>query len=95
MPVLSAYAQQPGALAVLGVQVQDKPANGRQLMADLNIAYPSVADPESTAQRALQVPAVLPVSYLVRADGSAVRITQPPVFRSVDDIRKAVASQGS
>ncbi len=38
MPILSAYAQQPGAIAVLGVQVQDKPANGRQLMADLHIS---------------------------------------------------------
>ncbi len=44
MPILSAYAQQPGAIAVLGVQVQDKPANGRQLMADLHIAYPSATD---------------------------------------------------
>lgn len=92
MPILSAYAQQPGAIAVLGVQVQDKPTNGRQLMAALHIAYPSATDPDGTAQRALQAPPVLPASYLVRADGSTVRITDPLVFRSVDAVRRAVAS---
>jgi len=94
MPILSAYTQQPGAIAVLGVQVQDKPANGRQLMAALHIAYPSATDPDGTAQRALQAPPVLPASYLVRADGSTMRITDPLVFRSVDAVRTAVAALG-
>lgn len=94
MPILSAYTQQPGAIAVLGVQVQDKPANGRQLMADLHIAYPSATDPDGTAQRALQAPPVLPASYLVRADGSTVRITDPLVFRSADAVGMAVAGAG-
>jgi thiol-disulfide isomerase/thioredoxin len=94
MPVLSAYTQQPAAIAVLGVQVQDKPANGRQLMADLHIVYPSATDPDGLALRALQAPPVLPASYLVRADGSTVRITDPLVFRSADAVRRAVTSQG-
>jgi thiol-disulfide isomerase/thioredoxin len=91
MPVLAAYATQPGAVAVLGVDVQDQPAAALGLLADLGVHYPSVTDPESAVQRALTVPPVLPVSYLVRPDGSVHRIIQPLVFSSPGQIRDAVA----
>ncbi len=91
MPVLVAYATQPGAVAVLGVDVQDQPAAALGLLADLGVHYPSVSDPDRAAQRALTVPPVLPVSYLVRPDGSVHRITQPLVFSSPAQVHDAVA----
>jgi thiol-disulfide isomerase/thioredoxin len=91
MPVLAAYAAQPGAVAVLGVDVQDQPSAALGLLADLGVHYPSVSDPDRTVQRALTVPPVLPVSYLLRPDGSVRRITQPLVFSSPAQVRDAVA----
>lgn len=91
MPVLAAYATRPGAITVLGLDVQDQPSSALGLMADLGVHYPSVYDPDRVVQRALAVPPVLPVSYLIRPDGSVHRITQPLVFGSPDQVREAVA----
>ncbi|MGH3516863.1 MAG: TlpA family protein disulfide reductase, partial [Haloechinothrix sp.] len=52
--------------------------------------YPSIADPEEVLQRALAVPPVLPVNYLVLPDGSVQRITDPVIFGSPDQVRAAV-----
>lgn len=90
MPVLASYASQPDAVLVLGVDVRDDPGEALSLVASLGVHYPSVFDPNSVLQRALNVPPVLPVSYLVRPDGSVRRITQPLVFHDVDEIRAAV-----
>jgi thiol-disulfide isomerase/thioredoxin len=93
MPVLAAYAAQAGAVTVLGVDVQDQPSAALGLMADLGVRYPSVFDPDRAAQRALAVPPVLPVSYLLLSNGSVHRITQPLVFSSPDQVRDAVAQE--
>ena len=93
MPVLAAYAAQPGAILVLGVDVQDDPSAALGLMTDLGVHYPSVYDPDRAVQHALAVPPVLPVSYLVSPDGSARRITQPLVFSSQDQVRAAITRQ--
>jgi thiol-disulfide isomerase/thioredoxin len=92
MPALAAYATQPDAVRVLGVDVQDDPAAALGLLADLGVHYPSVTDPDHTLQHALAVPPVLPVSYLLRPDGTVRRITDPLVFNSPDQVRVAVAS---
>jgi thiol-disulfide isomerase/thioredoxin len=94
MPVLAAYAAQPGAVVVLGVNVRDQPASALGLLADLGVHYPSVTDPDGAVQHALRAPPVLPVSYLVRPDGSVYRITRPLVFSSPDQVRAAVARDG-
>ena len=50
MPVLAAYAAQLGAVAVLGVNVQDQSSAALGLLADLGVHYPSVSDPDKAAQ---------------------------------------------
>lgn len=90
MPVLAAYAAQPGSIPVLGVHVQEPASDGLAFMADIGVRYPSVHDGSSAVQRALGVPPILPVNYLVRPDGSLQRITQPLVFRSADQVAAAV-----
>ncbi len=90
MPVLASYAEQSDAIPVLGVNVLDRASDGLRLMAELGVNYPSIADPEEVLQRALAVPPVLPVNYLVLPDGSVQRITDPVIFDSPDQVREAV-----
>lgn len=90
IPVLNTYAASTGAIAVLGVNVRDQPAAALGLAAELAMAYPSVTDPDNTLQAALAGPPVLPSNWVLRPDGSVVRIIDPLVFRSPDQIAAAV-----
>lgn len=90
IPVLAAYAARPDAVPVIGIDVQDQPADALTLLADLGARYPSVTDPHGALQRALRAPPVLPVSYLLRPDGSAEIITPPRVFRTTDQVHQVV-----
>ncbi|MFC4949271.1 TlpA family protein disulfide reductase [Pseudonocardia sp. GCM10023141] len=90
MPVLAAYAAQPDAVAVLGVDVQDDPGAALNLVASLGVHYPSVTDPDGALQRALRGPRVLPLSFVIGPDGSA-QLVAPRVFGSVEEIRQVVA----
>ncbi|MEJ2869557.1 TlpA disulfide reductase family protein [Actinomycetospora sp. OC33-EN08] len=90
MPALGAYAAQPGAASVLGVDVADDPADALDLMAALGVRYPSVTDPQQVVGRRLGAPPVLPASVVVRADGTVVPLP-PQVFATPDQVRAAVA----
>jgi thiol-disulfide isomerase/thioredoxin len=92
MPVLAAYAAERDAIPVVGINVQDRPAAALSLLTELDVHFPSVSDPDAALQRALNGPRVLPLSFVVRPDGS-VQLVPPWVFRSVDDVRQAVAEQ--
>jgi thiol-disulfide isomerase/thioredoxin len=90
IPVLTTYATSPGAIAVLGVNVRDQPTAALALATELAMAYPSVTDPDNTLQAALAGPPVLPSNWVLRPDGSVVRITDPLVFRSPEQVATAV-----
>ena len=90
MPVLAAYAAQPDAITVLGVDVQDDPGAALNLLTSLGVHYPSVTDPDGALQRALRGPRVLPLTFVVAPDGSVQLIT-PQVFSSIEQIRQAIA----
>lgn len=90
MPVLAEYAARPGAVPVIGINVLDRPDDALELLVELGVRYPSVADPDRALQAALQVPQVIPVSYLLRPDGSVQRIDAPLVFRTPDEVQQAV-----
>jgi thiol-disulfide isomerase/thioredoxin len=99
LPVLNTYAGQPGAVRVIGVQVQSPAKDGLDLLASLGVHIPTVFDTTGAfdaggaAARALRLPAVLPVSYLVRPDGTATVVRQPAaVLLSVEAVRQAVAT---
>ncbi|MGX9296675.1 TlpA family protein disulfide reductase [Tsukamurella paurometabola] len=91
MPILSRYAQRPEAVQVLGINVRDVESYARTFATDLALAYPSIIDADGAVARTLQIPPLLPLSFLVRPDGSVQRIVDPLVFRSVQDIEDAVA----
>lgn len=82
LPVLDAYATSPGAVQVLGIQVQSDPADGLDLLASLNVHLPSIVDTDGTISRALHAPAYLPVSYVVTADGAVQQVLPPTPFTS-------------
>lgn len=90
MPVLDAYARQPGTVRVIGVNVQDTGASAASLMTGLGIGYPSFVDTDDRAQQALAGPPVLPLTFLLQQDGSVVRITTPAVFSDPEQVRAAV-----
>ena len=90
IPVLDAYSARPDAIDVLGVVVRDRPADALALADELDPRYPSVIDPDNAVQAALGAPPVLPTSWIVRPDGSVVRVTDPLVFRDPAQVAAAV-----
>jgi thiol-disulfide isomerase/thioredoxin len=94
LPVLGAYAAQPGAARVLTVQVASKQEDGLRLLGELGVHLPSVHDGDGASgpvRDALKVPAALPASYVV--SGGQVRfVGDPRLFTSVEQVRAAVGS---
>lgn len=90
LPALARYAERPGALPVLTVDVQDDPVAALDLLAQLGVRLPAVADPRGALRGALDVPPVLPSSYVVRPDGSAAMVDPPIPFRDADEVAAAV-----
>lgn len=93
LPVLNAYAGQPGAAQVLAVQVASSPSDGLALLTQLGVHLPVVYDGTGTTgpvSQALKVPPALPASYLVTADGQVHFISNPRVFADPDQVRAVV-----
>ena len=89
IPALAAYTAQPGAVAVLGVDADDRATSALELLESLGARYPSVSDPAQVVAPRLGAPPILPVSVLVRADGTVVNIP-PEVLRTPEQVRAAV-----
>ncbi|MEJ2863518.1 TlpA family protein disulfide reductase [Actinomycetospora flava] len=89
VPALRAYTEQPGAVAVLGVDANDRATSALALLESFGARYPSVSDPAQVVAPKLGAPPILPVSVLVRADGSVVNIP-PEVLRTPEQVRAAV-----
>lgn len=91
LPALAQYAARPGAVPVLGVDVRDDPRAALALLDELDVTLPTVTDPQDALRVALDLPPGLPMSYLVRPDGSVARVDPPIPFRGPDDVAAAVA----
>ncbi|MGH3775160.1 MAG: TlpA family protein disulfide reductase [Pseudonocardiaceae bacterium] len=90
LPALAAYAAETDAVAVLGVEVQRLPEGALDMLAALNVHYPSVSDPDGRLRAALGAPAVLPLSFVVSADGRVSQVSPPEVLRSPEQVRAVV-----
>jgi hypothetical protein len=84
---------------VIGVQVQSPAKDGLDLLASLGVRLPMVFDATGAfdnggpAATALHLPVALPVTYLVRPDGTATVVRRPaPILLSVDAVQQAVAT---
>ena len=75
MPVLATYAERPGSIPVLGVDVKEPASAGLAFMADVGMRCPSFYDGDTegevTVRQALRTPPVLPVNCLVHPDGTS------------------------
>lgn len=90
LPALAAYAAEPGAVPVLGVEVQQMPEGALSMLADLDVHLPSVSDPQGRLRAALGSPPVLPLTYLVSRDGRVSQVNPPEVLRSPEQVRAVV-----
>lgn len=91
LPILAEYAAQPDAITVVTLGVESRPADALELLTALKVRLPALLDEDGTARKKLHQVA-LPASYLVKADGSVTLIKNPLLFRSVDEVRQAVAN---
>jgi thiol-disulfide isomerase/thioredoxin len=90
LKVLDSYAQQPGAVPVIAVQVQSGEADGLELLAKLGVHLPSLIDEPDALRKALKAPPTLPASFVVRAEGTVIQVTAPLVFSAPEQVREAV-----
>ncbi|WP_308163140.1 TlpA family protein disulfide reductase [Nocardia alni] len=93
LPALQQYADRAGpALTVLTVHSDPAEAKALARLQDLDVHLPGVQDGASRVHAVVGAPAVLPVSVLVRADGSIAQLVVRP-FDSVGDIAQTVADE--
>lgn len=93
LPLLQQFSQQAGnALTVLTVHSDQGTAKALSRLSGLNIHLPGVEDPNAKVRTAVGAPAVLPISVLLRADGTVAKVVVRP-FTSVEDISATVAAE--
>ncbi len=92
LPDVQEYARRAGnAITVLTVHSDPDEARALALLTDLKVTLPGVLDPRAKVRTAVGAPAVLPVSVLLRADGSLAEVVVR-AFNGVDDIADTVAN---
>ncbi len=93
LPYLQQYAQRAGnAITVLTVHSDPDEAKALSRLRGLDVRLPGVLDADARVRTAVGAPAVLPISVLVRADGSVADV-EVRAFDGVDDIANTVAGK--
>ncbi|WP_280373035.1 TlpA family protein disulfide reductase [Nocardia abscessus] len=93
LPYLQQYAQRAGnAITVLTVHSDPDEAKALSRLRGLEVQLPGVLDADARVRTAVGAPAVLPISVLVRADGSVAEVVVR-AFEGVDDIANTVAGK--
>lgn len=90
LPYLQQFSDRAdGAVTVLTVHTDPNESAALSRLADYGVTLPGVQDARAQVRSAVGAPAVLPVSVLIRADGTVARVLPQP-FHSVDEIAAAV-----
>lgn len=90
LPYLQQFSDRAdGAVTVLTVHTDPNESAALARLADYGVTLPGVQDTRAQVQSAVGAPAVLPVSVLIRADGTVARVLPQP-FHSVDEIAAVV-----
>ncbi|MEU2039579.1 TlpA family protein disulfide reductase [Nocardia niwae] len=93
LPYLQQYAQRAGnAITVLTVHSDPDEAKALSRLRGLDVRLPGVLDADARVRTAVGAPAVLPISVLLRADGSVAEVVVK-AFDGVDDIANTVAGK--
>ncbi len=90
LPHLQQFSDRAGdAVTVLTVHSDPNEASALSRLVDYAVTLPGVQDGDGRVRAAVGAPAVLPVSVLIRPDGTVAKILPQP-FDSVDEIAAAV-----
>ncbi len=90
LPHLQAFADRAGAaITVLTVHSDPEEAKALSRLAGLDVHLPGVLDSDARVRTAVGAPAVLPISVLLRADGSVAEVVVR-TFTGVEDIANTV-----
>ncbi|MFC6010144.1 TlpA family protein disulfide reductase [Nocardia lasii] len=93
LPHLQEFAQRAGSeLTVMTVHSDPDEAKALSRLAGLGITLPGVEDPQAAVRGVVGAPAVLPVSVLVRADGTIASV-EVRTFADVTDIADTVSAK--
>ena len=69
MPILAQAARElEGTVQFIGIDYQDDPARGLELLTDMGVEFPSVIDSDASVRAPLAIPGP-PVTYFVTPDG--------------------------
>ncbi|MEU7767554.1 TlpA disulfide reductase family protein [Nocardia sp. NPDC049190] len=93
LPYLQQYARRAAnAITVLTVHSDPDEAKALSRLTGLTVKLPGVLDGDSRVRAAVGAPAVLPISVLVRSDGSVAEVVVR-AFNGVEDIANTVAGE--
>lgn len=93
LPHLQEYAQRAGdRITVLTVHSDPDEAKALGRLAGLGITLPGVLDPGAAVRNAVGAPAALPISVLLRADGTVADVVVRS-FTDTGDIARTVAGE--
>lgn len=91
LPHLQEFADRAGqSVNVLTVHSDPNQENALTRLIDYSVRLPGVQDGDGKVRIALGAPPVLPVSVLIRPDGTVAKVLPQP-FRSADEIAAATA----
>lgn len=91
LPALQAYLKREGsAVSVVTVHSDVSPASALSRLADLGVRLPGWEDGQARVRAAVGAPDAVPVSVLLRPDGTVAKLVVRP-FTDVDDIAATVA----
>lgn len=90
LPYLQEFSARAGdAVTVLTVHSDPNETEALGRLVAYDVSLPGVQDPSGRVRAAVSAPPVLPVSVLLRADGTVAKVLPQP-FHSVDEIADAV-----
>ena len=93
LPLLQQFSDRAaGAVTVLTVHSDPSTAKALSRLTGLDNHLPGVSDPDTKVRNAVGAPAVLPISILVRPDGTVAKLVVRP-FKSFADISDTVAEE--
>ncbi|MFF2112915.1 TlpA family protein disulfide reductase [Rhodococcus koreensis] len=90
LPYMQQFSDRAGdAVTVLTVHTDPNESSALSRLIDYSVTLPGVQDGDGRVRVAVGAPPVLPVSVLIRPDGTVAKVLPQP-FRSVDEIADAV-----
>lgn len=93
LPALQQFADRVGpAMTVLTVHSDPKESMALARLQDLKVHLPGVEDGDGKVRTAVRAVPALPISVLVRADGSIAKVVSRP-FQDVTDVSETVAAE--